>query len=177
MKQPQRKRPERKRGGAGPVAAARIVKRVISPALRRRGFAESEVVLRWPEIVGVELARVATPEKLSFRRGRSADGTLHLKVAGPSALAIQHQAPMIMERINTFYGFRAVARLNLLQGAPATANPHAEEKKPAPKELSKAENARIEAAAAASGEPELSAALRRLGTAVARHDHEQAKKA
>lgn len=175
MKQPQRKQPERKRGGAGPVAAARIVKRVISPALRRRGFAESEVVLRWPEIVGPELARVATPEKLSFRRGRSADGTLHLKVAGPAALTIQHQAPMIMERINTFYGFRAVARLNLLQGAPAVASPHPEETKPVPKELSKAESARIEAAAGASGDPELGEALRRLGTAVARRDHGREK--
>ena len=176
MKQPRRKRPERKRGGAGPVAAARIVKRVISPALRRRGFAESEVVLGWPEIVGAELARVATPEKLSFRRGRSADGTLHLKVAGPSALAIQHQAPMIMERINTFYGFRAVARLNLLQGAPVAARTLTAEKIPVPRELSKAENARIEAAANASGDPELGDALRRLGAAVARHHHGPDKK-
>lgn len=173
-KRPEWKRPERKRGGAGPVAAARIVKRVISPALRRRGFAESEVVLRWPEIVGPELARVATPEKLSFRRGRSADGTLHLKVAGPSALAIQHQAPMIMERVNTFYGFRAVARLNLVQGPPVSAA-HSEAVKPAPKAISKAENTRIEAAAGASGDPELGAALRRLGTAVARRNHGQEK--
>lgn len=176
MKKQQRKRPERKRGGAGPVAAARIIKRIISPALRRRGFAESEVVLRWPEIVGAEFARVATPEKLSFRRGRSADGTLHLKVAGPAALAIQHQAPMIMERINTFYGFRAVARLQLVQGAPLAAASPTEIPEPAPEPLSAAENRRIDEGAAAAADPELSAALRRLGTAVARRQQAARKK-
>jgi hypothetical protein len=148
------------------VAAARLVGRVVSPALRRRGFAETEVVLRWPEIAGAELARVATPEKLSFRRGRSADGTLHLKVAGPAALAIQHQAPAIIERINTFYGFRAVARLNLVQG-PANDSRAATPEQPQLAEPSPADKARIARAAARTDDPDLADALRRLGEAVA----------
>ena len=176
MKRPGHSANTRKRGGRGPVAAARLIKQVISPALRRRGFAETEVVLRWPEIVGAELARVASPEKLSFRRGRSADGTLHLKVAGPAALTIQHQTPMIIERINTFYGFRAVARLNLVQGPPVAAAPAPQPEFAAPAKLPNREQARIDAAAARAADPELGDALRRLGTAVAHRNRAGAKK-
>jgi hypothetical protein len=109
---------DKKRHRTGPTAAARLLSRITEPAFRRHGFATTEVLLRWPAIVGAELAAIATPEKLSFPRNSPAGGTLHVRVAGAVATELQHRAPQIIERVNTYYGYRAVARLHLVQAPP-----------------------------------------------------------
>jgi hypothetical protein len=147
----------------GPVAAARIVKAIADPAFRRQGFAEAEVLTRWSAIVGKDLARIATPDKLSFRRGSPAGGTLHVRAAGPAALELQHMAPTVIERINTYYGYRAVERLHIVQGPPrGTPEPR---KKPAAA-LPAAERATLDAMVGRTSRDDLKAALRRLGTQV-----------
>lgn len=98
-----------------PLALARLIKQITQPALRRRGFAEAEVILRWPVIVGSEFEFMASPEKLVFPKNSPAGGTLYVTVKGSLATELQHRAPQIIDRINTYYGYRAVANLRLLQ--------------------------------------------------------------
>lgn len=81
--------------------------------MKKRGFAEVRVATRWPEIVGENLAGQTLPEKLS--RGRDG-GTLTLRVSGAAALELTYLTPQLIERINTYFGFRAVARLHFVQG-------------------------------------------------------------
>ena len=64
----------------------------------------------WSAVAGAELAAQAWPEKL----GR--DGALKLRVAPGFALDLQHRAPLVIERINVFFGRAAVTRLVLVQG-------------------------------------------------------------
>ncbi len=89
---------------------------ITDAALRKRGFAQSAVISNWAEIVGPELAANAAPQKLAFPRGGHGDGTLHVRVSGPLAIELQHMEPLVLERINTYFGYRAVARLALVQG-------------------------------------------------------------
>src|SRR5881394_962621 len=70
---------------------------------------------RWREIVGVEIARRTEPVKLM--KGRAGAGsTLEIRVAGPAAAIIQHQAHEILARVNLFLGAEAVQKLRIVQG-------------------------------------------------------------
>ena len=56
------------------------------------------------------------PLKLAFPRGERRDGTLILRVRGSFAIELQHMAPQLLERINGYLGYGAVARLKFEQG-------------------------------------------------------------
>lgn len=69
---------------------------------------------RWREIVGETLARQTEPVKLI--KSRTGGQTLELKVAGPAAALIQHQAVEIMARVNLALGQGEVTKLRIIQG-------------------------------------------------------------
>jgi hypothetical protein len=97
-------------------------------AFRRFGFVQSSVVTRWPEIVGPRHARVCAPESIRFPPGGKSDGILQLVVVPAHAPIIQHVIPEIIERVNRFFGYNAVAKVKLRQGevkAPAASSPKA----------------------------------------------------
>ena len=106
---------ERPRGGpAKPVAE--LVPQIGRAAFRRFGFVQSSVVTRWPEIVGAHHARVCMPESIRFPPGEKTGGILQLVVLPAHAPLIQHVIPEIIERVNRFFGYRAVTRVKLRQG-------------------------------------------------------------
>ena len=123
---------ERPRGGqAKPIAD--LMPQIGRAAFRRFGFVQSSVVTRWPEIVGERHARVCMPESIRFPQGEKSDGIMQLVVLPAHAPLIQHVIPEIMERVNRFFGYKAVARVKLRQGA--VKPPHAEERPKAPVSL------------------------------------------
>ncbi len=123
---------ERPRGGpAKPVAE--LVPQIGRAAFRRFGFVQSSVVTRWPEIVGARHAQVCMPEAIRFPPGEKSDGILQLVVLPAHAPLIQHVIPEIIERVNRFFGYKAVARVKLRQGT--VKPPHAEGARAAPPSL------------------------------------------
>lgn len=86
-------------------------------AFKRFGFVQGAVVARWAEIVGERYARVSTPESIRFPAGKKSGGTLTLTVTGAHAPLLQHLAPMIMERVNLFFGYEAVVKVVFRHGA------------------------------------------------------------
>lgn len=115
-KKPQARPYERPRGGPA-KSIAELTPQVGRTAFRRFGFVQSSVVTRWPEIVGVHHAKVCTPEAIRFAPGEKADGILQLVVLPAHAPLIQHVIPEIIARVNRFFGYKAVARVKLRQGA------------------------------------------------------------
>jgi hypothetical protein len=130
---------ERPRGGQA-RAISDLMPDIGRSAFRRFGFIQSSVVTRWPEIVGPKHARVCAPESIRFPPGEKSEGILQLVVVPAHAPLIQHVIPEIMERVNRFFGYKAVAKVKLRQGevkppsaeAPPTAPPSL---KPIPMEL------------------------------------------
>ncbi len=158
-----------KRAGAPPVEAPRqnraravseLLPAIHGAAFKRFGFVQSALVTRWPEIVGARWAAASNPESLRFPPGKKADGVLTIVVRGAHAPMMQHIAPEIVERVNRFFGYAAVARLTIRQGEvakpmPRTAPPSL---KPAPPEIG--EGLKV------IGDPELRAVLESLAAGV-----------
>jgi hypothetical protein len=101
-------------------AAGELIGNVGGPAFRRFGFIQASVVSRWPEIVGERYAKVSSPESIQVPAGKKSSGVLNVVVQGAHAPLMQHLAPVIVERVNRFFGYHAVAKLAFRQGAPLT---------------------------------------------------------
>src|SRR5262245_35742953 len=101
-----------------PRPLAELIKPCLGEAFARQGFASSDIVTHWAEIVGPEIAAHAEPVKLQWPRQIADEpqpGTLVLRVEGPAAIEIQHLSGVILERVNRFFGWRAVGRIALRQ--------------------------------------------------------------
>ena len=151
-----------RRGGMRAIGTE--LSRIAGPTLGKRGFAEAQLIAEWAAIVGADLAEHCSPDKLSFPRGERREGTLQLSAAAGFAPELQHREPLILERINAFFGYRAVGRLRLTQRPPslkARRRPP-----PSPRPLSATQNRELEKSLAAIPEGDLREALDRLGRAV-----------
>ena len=101
----------------GPVSAkplSVLLGDVFSDVYARQGFAARELVTRWAEIAGAEIAAHSEPMKMQWPRpveGQPQEpATLVLRVEGPMALEIQHSSDVILQRVNRFFGWSAVGR-------------------------------------------------------------------
>src|SRR3982750_2711586 len=92
---------------------------VFSDAYAKQGFAARELVTRWADIAGPDIAKCCEPLKMQWPRpveGQPQEpATLVLRVEGPMALEIQHSSDVILERVNRFFGWSAVGKLALRQ--------------------------------------------------------------
>ena len=120
-----------------PRAAGELVGDIGGQSFRRFGFVQSSIVSRWSEIVGERYAKVSSPESIRFPAGRKTAGVLTLLVEGAHAPLMQHLTPLIIERVNRFFGYQAVDRLVFRQGrAPSGPEPVKRPAlRPVPKEL------------------------------------------
>ena len=148
--------------GARPLAE--LLGACLSDAFKQQGFASAELVTRWTDIVGAEIAAHAEPMKVQWPRAVGNDapepGTLVLRVDGPTAIEIQHLAGVILERVNRFFGWQAVNRLALRQA------PLSRRGKKTIKRLDPEATARVAATLPDVTDEELRQALARLGAAV-----------
>ena len=149
---------------------ADLLDRCLGPSLAAQGFAASDIIVAWTEIVGSRLAGFTQPVRIDWgrRRGprdpdsRPDPATLVVRVESAFALEMQHLAPVVMERVNAHYGWRCIGRIVLKQGPVHRAAPA---EAPA-RSLGEEERRRIAEAVEEVGEEGLRAALDRLGQAV-----------
>lgn len=145
---------------------------VTKRAFARRGLTGADIARQWPAIVGSELAAHCRPRQLRFpkagpKTGGAVEGRLTLRVAPGWALQLQHLEPLVLERVNGFFGYRAVGRLVLQQGplpalrgtAPSGRSPAPRAPTAGPAPLDRALAAKLSTVA----DPDLRAALENLG--------------
>ena len=155
----------------GPTSAkplSLLLRDVFTEAYAKQGFAARELVTRWVEIAGADIAAHSEPLKMQWPRpveGQPQEAaTLVLKVEGPMALEIQHSSDVILERVNRFFGWSAVGRLALRQAPLSRRNRAAPPPPPDPKSVEQVAKtlSKIE-------DEQLRAALARLGAAIKRN--------
>ncbi len=160
----ERRRREERRGGVHGLAA--LLRPLLTPAARRRGFAETTILTDWAQVVGRGFAARCQPVRIDFPRGGRRGGTLLLRATGGAALELQHATPQLLERINTHFGFPAVARIRFLHAPPPPVPPRPRNRRPP--ELPAAAREEVARVTAGIAEPGLRGALRALGEAVRR---------
>ena len=155
--------PETFRRGGGLRRLPELLGRVLDPAARRRGLAEARMLTDWPLVVGPALGTRCQPVRLT-RGGDGRGGVLTVHIGSASALELQHSAPQVIERINGFFGYPAVAGLRVIQAPPPRpVKPRAPARQRA---LAAAELAALEGTVAGIGDPDLRSALGALGRTV-----------
>lgn len=164
-----RTRPQRR----PPPPLSRAVTRTLRPFDKQFGQGSGALEARWREVVGPEIARRTEPVKLT--RGRNGGpSSLEIRVAGPAAAIIQHQAQEILARVNLFLGAEAVQKLRIVQGPlrrkaePAAPKPR---RRAAP--LDAAAEAGLEKGLAAAPDGKLKDALLALGRGVLRQTRDR----
>ncbi len=134
------------------------VSKLAAPIITKRGGA---ILVRlkaeWAAIIGAEWAALTWPYSL----GR--DGALKLRAAPTAALDLQHRAPLLIERINLFFGRPVVSRLSLVQG-PLPLDSVSHQRGVTTLVASEVEG--LDERLSEIADPELRAALGRLGHAV-----------
>jgi hypothetical protein len=153
---------ERPRVG-GPRAIADLMPDIGRAAFRKFGFVQSSVVSRWADIVGARYAGISAPESIRFPVGKKAGGTLQLVVASGHAPMMQHVLPEIIDRVNRFFGYEAVAKVAMRQGEVALSEP---ERRPPPRNL-KPVPVELGDSLRDIGDPELRAVLESLAQGLA----------
>lgn len=105
---------EHKNNGLENISASMLP--FVKKLLGSKGMAEIEIIANWKNIVGEDLAKYSLPQKIDFKAGARNNGTLYLMTAsGGFATEIQHRSPLILEKINTFFGYQAVTGIKLIQ--------------------------------------------------------------
>lgn len=94
---------------------------LVRPVYKAQGLAASKLIGEWEQLVGKELAAYTLPLKLSFAKDKNAEGTLTVACSGAHAITLQHMQPIIIERIASYFGYRAVARIMIEQRSIASA--------------------------------------------------------
>ena len=113
-------------------------------AFERYGFSAATLITDWATIVGRDMAVYTAPERLKWPRGTEApeDGaapgekgrpgaTLVLRVDGARGLDVQYKSAQVIERINAYFGYAAVAALRIVQ-APIAHAPDFERRRATP---------------------------------------------
>jgi hypothetical protein len=144
----------------------------LDPLTRQRGFAGAELMSRWQEIAGEQLAKHSRPLALKWPvRAEKADpermksgATLEIAVSPAFALDLHYAAPLVMERLNALLGWRCVEKIRLLQQPMA----QPELPIPQPQALTSEEKEALSARLRKIDDEELRDVLFRLGDGVIR---------
>lgn len=132
------------------------------PLHKKRGAVYGEILGRWATIVGPLLAADSQPERLIYPGNAGHGATLEIAVSGGQALELQHLAPLVIERINGYFGYKAVSALRLRQAPIRPRLSHLPPKRE-PRPLGAKEAADLRALLDGVEDPKLRQALEKLG--------------
>ena len=171
---PDRKPPAgARRKSRGFQRAGATARPVLDNIAGKHGFAETDVLLNWPHIAGEALSATCQPVKVTYGSSRSLGAVLVVQATSARAPEVEHRAPQIIDRINQFYGYRAIGRIRITQSTGlGLRRGFAEEQAafdgpgPAARDPSPSETTRAATMAAKIESPGLRRALARMGAHV-----------
>jgi hypothetical protein len=103
--------------------ASRALNSLAKKLIGKKGFTEIDILLNWEDIIGEELSTEITPMKINFKRGEKTNGILQLATkSGAYALEIQHRENIIIDKINSYFGYKAVSGIKIIQNSAYASN-------------------------------------------------------
>ena len=100
---------------AVPQLLGRTVAQIAAAVVGKKHPDLAGLMRAWPEIVGPDWAGRASPVGWLRRHGRAENSPITLELAVPQgeSLLVQHETPVLLSRINAYFGFKAVTALKL----------------------------------------------------------------
>lgn len=95
---------------------ADALSQVVTPILKSHDVKGAGLFYDWKKIVGEPLASMSRPEKITYSKSALGGGTLFLTISSSLALHVHHNQTQIIDQINTYFGYRAVAHLKSKHG-------------------------------------------------------------
>ncbi len=157
------KAPFKRRGKA--VGLDELVGKVLGAHLRKRGFANRDLLTHWGVIAPAPYNKVSIPDRLVWRRDQEgAQGAiLFLRCTEGQRLMLVHDSEMIAGAINRYFGYLLVGTIKLSVEAFIAGSG---EKAQSVFEPDKKERLRIEAELSDIQDEKLKTSLRKLGQGV-----------
>lgn len=103
---------------------------------------------------------------MRFPRGKKRGATLSVQTEGAFALELQHLEPIVVERINAFFGYGAVEKLRIVHGPVPQLGQMRKKKAAAARPLKPGEEKQIETLTQGISDPKLRKAVADLGRTV-----------
>ena len=141
---------------------------ITRPAFEHYGFAHGDLVAQWSAIVGDDVAARCSPERMVWPKGRdkahrqTEGATLTIRADHGAGLALSYETTTIIDRINAFFGYHAVATVKIVQGKRAVRDKPAAPRVPDP---TPDVVERVQQKTGTIEDNQLKAALTRLGSA------------
>ncbi len=110
--------PDNERSTFDLTALSKTMSPLVKQLFGKKGFMEIDILTNWDKIVGAELAQYSLPLKISFQKNEKTNAVLHLQVpSGAFALEIAHREKFILEKINAYFGYKAVCGIKIIQNS------------------------------------------------------------
>lgn len=138
--------------------------KIVNPVFKARGLMEGKIITHWPQIVGERFAGLAIPEKITFPKGKKGEGTLYLSVTSSGSLLLHYAQGLILEHVNTFFGYKAISKLQMSHGF----IPPSIEAAIVPSPLTEEEKEWLEGQVQGITDPDLKTYLEKLGESICR---------
>ena len=147
-----------------PKSISATVEKLTKPLFSKRGFGQSTMINNWSKIVGDELAKHASPDKIVFPKNERNNGILYININSPAfAIELQHKETQLIENINMYFGYLAVKTIKIKQGSLSIQKDKTNRKK---RVLTGREKKELDSELKFVKDPDLKKALLALGTEI-----------
>lgn len=97
-----------------PQPISKLIPKLIKPIIEQKGGAVAGLLSKWPDIIGEDLSLFTRPGKITYPKRVLGAGTLQIDVDPRVALEVSHMTPILLDRINTYYGYPAIKKLKIV---------------------------------------------------------------
>ena len=91
-----------------------VLDELVGETAMKRGFTYSHLLTNWSEIAGESIAAISTPLSVRYKKNAHC-GTLDVLTSGARAQELAMSIPDVVERINSFHGYRAISDVRITQ--------------------------------------------------------------
>ena len=92
----------------------KITENIVEKNLSRLGSIQNHIFFNWAHIAG-QYADITIPYKIKFGRKKNIDGQITIKVQNGFGLEVQYAIPLLLDQINTRFGFKAISKIKIIQ--------------------------------------------------------------
>lgn len=107
---------ETPRRSSGLISFGADIRKLVSPILGKKGLIQADVLARWQDILGMELACGVTPFSVSFSKQKEGAVLTVKTFSGAYAVEFSARKQQIKERLNSYFGYEAISDIRIQQG-------------------------------------------------------------